>query len=91
MDGFAWELLRRLPLARAVLRGFGYTFDSAMLDGLFAAHRGRCYEDTFRFPQLVTLILDALTTYQGSGQRVFVAGQSGGSIGRAAAGSSRRP
>lgn len=80
MDGFAWELLRRLPLARAVLRGFGYTFDSAMLDGLFAAHRGRCYEDTFRFPQLVTLILDALTTHQGSGHRAFVAAAAAGTL-----------
>lgn len=80
MDGFEMELLRRLPLAQAVLRGFGYTFDAATLNALFARHRGRCYEDTFRFPDLVSLILEALTTHQGSGHRAFVAAATAGTL-----------
>ncbi len=80
MDGFQAELWRRLPLAQAVLRGFGYALDPARLDALFAEHRGRCYEDIFRFPQLVALILDALTTHQGSGHRAFVAAAACGAL-----------
>jgi len=80
MDGFQAELLRRLPLAQAVLRGMNFALDPATLDALFAEHRGRCYQDIFRFPQLVTLILEALTTHQGSGHRAFVAAATNGTL-----------
>jgi hypothetical protein len=80
MDGFEVELLRRLPLAQAVLRGFGYALDPAALEALFAEHRGRCYQDVFEFSQLVELVLEALTTHQGSGHRAFVAAAQAGTL-----------
>lgn len=75
MDGFQTELLRRLPLAQAVLRGFGFMLDPATLGEIFRRHRGRCYEDILRFDQLVYLIRDALTVHHGSGHRAFTAAQ----------------
>lgn len=80
MDGFQAELLRRLPLAQAVLRGFSYMLDSATLAEVFQQHRGRCYEDILRFDQLVYLIRDALTIHHGSGHRAFTAAQAAGAL-----------
>ncbi len=71
MDGFRVELLRRLPLAQAVLRLFGYALDGPTLAELFERHRGRGYENVLRFPELVGLIRDALTIHHGSGHRAF--------------------
>jgi hypothetical protein len=75
MDGFQVELLGRLPLGQAVLRGFSYMLDSATLAEVFEQHRGRCYEDILRFDQLVYLVRDALTVHHGSGHRAFVAAE----------------
>jgi hypothetical protein len=80
MDGFQGELLRRLPLAQAVLRVFGYALDSAMLQALFQAQRGPCYQDLLRFDQLVFLIRDALTVHHGSGHRAFSEAQAEGCL-----------
>lgn len=71
MDGFQAELLSRLPLAQAALRVFGYSLDESTLDAVFSEHRGRCYESELRFAELVYLVRDALTLYQGSGNRAF--------------------
>jgi hypothetical protein len=71
MDGFEVELLRRLPLAQAALRVFGYSLDSAMLGKVFEQHRGRCYQDVLTFEKLVYLVLDALTVHAGSGHQAF--------------------
>jgi hypothetical protein len=80
MDGFQVELLRRLPLGQAVLRGFAYMLDSATLARVFEQHRGRCYEDILRFDQLVYLIRDALTIHHGSGHRAFSAAEVNGQL-----------
>lgn len=80
MDGFQAELLRRLPLAQAVLRGFAYTLDAATLAEVFQQHRGRCYEDILRFDQLVYLIRDALTVHHGSGHRAFTTAERNGQL-----------
>jgi hypothetical protein len=80
MDGFQGELLRRLPLAQAVLRVFGYALDSAMLQDVFQSHRGQCYEDLLRFEQLVYLIRDALTVHHGSGHQAFSEAQAEGRL-----------
>jgi hypothetical protein len=80
MDGFQMELLRRLPLGQAVLRGFAYMLDSATLAEVFQHHRGRCYEDILRFDQLVYLIRDALAVHQGSGHRAFTAAEINGQL-----------
>jgi len=80
MDGFQRELLRRLPLAQGVLRVVGYALDSGTLASLFAAHRGRCYEDILTFDRLVALVMDALTVYRGSGNQAFCAAQARGEL-----------
>src|SRR5688572_30758623 len=80
MDGFQVELLRRLPLADAVLSLFGYVLDEPFLDGLFEAHRGRCYQDTLRFATLVCLVRDALLVHDGSGRQSFDRGREDGTL-----------
>jgi hypothetical protein len=80
MDGFQVELMRRLPLGQAVLRGFSYMLDSARLAEVFERHRGRCYEDILRFEQLVYLVRDALTVHHGSGHRAFTAAELNGRL-----------
>jgi hypothetical protein len=80
MDGFQVELLRRLPLGQAVLRGFAYMLDSAALAEVFQQHRGRCYEDILRFDQLVYLVREALTVHHGSGHRAFAAAEIDGRL-----------
>jgi len=80
MDGFQVELLRRLPLAQAVLRLFEYALDAETLAGLYEGHRGRGYEDVLRFPELVGLIRDALTIHHGSGHRAFRAAAARGGL-----------
>src|SRR3954451_12168882 len=49
---FQRELLARLPLADSVLSLLGYLWSPSFLDGLFDAHRGRCYEQDLTFPRL---------------------------------------
>ena len=80
MDGFQAELLRRLPLAQAVLRGFACMLDEAALTEIFRQHRGRCYESILRFDQLVYLIRDALTIHHGSGHGAFSSAQRSGHL-----------
>jgi hypothetical protein len=80
MDGFQEELLHRLPLAQAALRVFGYALDTTMLQEVFEAHRGHCYEDALRFDQLVYLIRDALAVHHGSGHQAFAAAEAEGQL-----------
>jgi hypothetical protein len=68
---FQQELLARLPLAEAVLMMFSHTLDGPFLDGLFAEHRGRCYEDQLTFAALTYLVRDALLVHGGSGRKSF--------------------
>ena len=72
VEGFQLELLARLPLAQAALRVFGYALDEPTLAAVFTAHRGRCYERELHFANLVYLVRDALTLYQGSGNRALM-------------------
>jgi Transposase DDE domain len=65
---FALEVLRRLPLAEAFYALFGYTAADTVLEALFDHHRGRCYEDKLSFAELVRVLADALTRYQGRGR-----------------------
>jgi hypothetical protein len=72
-DAFARELTRRSPLAAAALAAMDFAMDdAAALDAVFAAHRGRCYEDVVRFPDLVRLLRDALLRHDGSGHGMYV-------------------
>ena len=72
MDRFEAELMRRSPLAACVLGLSDYVFDDRLLAGVWAAHRGRCYEDVLRFPDLLRLLRDALLRHGGSAHALFV-------------------
>ncbi len=65
------ELWASMPLAEAVVQVFQYVGDDARLQAIFDANRGRCYDDVIRFPNLVTLIGDALLEHGGSGNQSF--------------------
>lgn len=65
MEGFDREVCRRLPLAEAVWRVFGYVCDAELLNGIFERHRGRSYQKQITFPALVQLIADVLLEHQG--------------------------
>jgi hypothetical protein len=70
-DPFALETLARLPLAESFYTLWGYLATDDALDALFEQHRGRCYQDQLRFPELVAVLADALTRYHGSGRRAI--------------------
>ena len=72
MDSAGMQALwAKMPLAEAVLQVFRYVGDDAFLQTLFDKQRGRCYDDKIRFPELVTLIGDALLNHGGSGNQSF--------------------
>lgn len=67
MDGFAREVLDRLPLAEAVMQLWGYVAAPDPLEATFQTHRGRSYENQLSFTTIVQLVADALLEYEGSG------------------------
>src|SRR5216684_2384675 len=71
-DPFALEVLAELPLADAFYTLWGYIATDKVLKELFDRHRGKCYDDKLTFPQLVSVLTDALTRYQGSGNRAII-------------------
>ena len=73
-------LWAKLPLAEAVLQVFRYVGDDARLQAIFDKKRGRCYDDAIRFPDLVTLVGDALLEHGGSGNQSFSRAQETGKL-----------
>ena len=71
MDGFEIEMMRRLPLAQAVLRLFGYTFSDDFLNSIYEGGRGRGYEREVTFPRMFQLVHDALLIHHGSARQCF--------------------
>jgi Transposase DDE domain len=71
MDDLARTVLARLPLAEAVLLVWSWIAEEGFLQGLFAQHRGRCYDKALSFPVLVQLIADALLEDGGSARQAF--------------------
>lgn len=69
--GFDREVLRRLPLAEAVLSLWSFLLEPTFLDELFQRHRGRSFEDVLKFSVFVELIADALVQHRGSGRQAF--------------------
>lgn len=61
----------KLPLAEAVVQVLQFVGNEARLQAIFDRHRGRCYDKQIRFPDLVTLIGDALLEHGGSGHQSF--------------------
>lgn len=72
---FFGEVIRRLPLADAVLHLLGYALDKTFLDECFQKHRGQCYEDTLSFPKLVEILTDALLVQHGSARQALLEAQ----------------
>lgn len=70
MDGR--DVLKRLPLAQAVLGVWGSCASDEVLDGVFDGARGRSYEGTLTFPELVRLFSDAIVGHGGSGRQSIV-------------------
>lgn len=71
MDRPSEEVLARMPLAEGVLLLWKWVTYEERLEGLWNAHRGRCYEKIISFSLMVHLIADALLKYEGSGRRSF--------------------
>ena len=72
MTAFENELMRRSPLAGAVLEISDFIFDPQLLDSIYAEHRGRCYEDKLDFNTFLRLMRDALVRHGGSAHKLFV-------------------
>ena len=72
MDAFEEELMRRSPLAACVLETGDFIFDDRLLESIWQAHRGRCYQDVLRFQDFLRLMRDALVRHGGSAHRLFV-------------------
>lgn len=68
---FDCEVLRRVPLAEAVLSLWAFVMETEFLDGVFERHRGRSFEDVLTFPVFVELMADALLQHRGSGRQAF--------------------
>jgi hypothetical protein len=58
-------------LAESFYLVWGYLASDAVLKDLFDSHRGKCYQDQLTFPELVRVLLDAVTRYHGSGSRAI--------------------
>jgi Transposase DDE domain len=77
MNTFEQELMRRSPLAAAVLEMSDFIFDDQLLDSIYARHRGRCYEDVLGFADFLRLMRDALVRHGGSAHKLFIELESG--------------
>jgi hypothetical protein len=72
MDAAGMQTLwAKMPLAEAVVQVFRYVGDDTRLQAIFDKERGRCYDNRIRFPDMVTLIGDALLEHGGSGNQSF--------------------
>ena len=72
MNAFEKELMRRSPLAGAVLEISDFIFNDELLDSIYTRFRGRCYEDVLGFSSFLRLMRDALIRHGGSGHKLFV-------------------
>src|ERR1044072_8241467 len=72
MDAAGMQALwSKMPLAEAVLQVFQFVGSTTRLQAIFDEHRGRCYDKRIHFPDLVTLIGQALLEHGGSGHQSF--------------------
>ena len=68
---YSLDTLHRLPLAEAFYQVWAFVAPADFLATLFGQHRGRCYQDLLSFSELVHVLADAITRYQGSGHRAI--------------------
>src|ERR1700690_2144289 len=74
------KLWASMPLAEAVVQVFQYVGNDARLQAIFDENRGQCYDSKIRFPNMVTLIADALLEYGGSGNQSFARARENGEL-----------
>ncbi len=72
---FARSVIRKVPLAEAVLLLWQHICEAEALDRLFAEHRGAGYERVLKFSVMVNLVADALLEHAGSGRQSFQRGR----------------
>ena len=70
-DPFDVRVLAELPLAESFYVLWGYLATDQVLEDLFDQYRGQCYQDQLPFAELVGVLVDAITRYQGSGNRAI--------------------
>lgn len=68
---FDQAVAQRLPLAESMFRLLNHALDRQTMQGVFASHRGRSYEDAISFPLCVDLLAEALLKSHGSAHRAF--------------------
>jgi hypothetical protein len=61
----------RLPLAEAVLQTFAYLTEESFLAGVYDKYRGRSYEWSLSFANLLGVITDALLEHEGCAHRAL--------------------
>lgn len=71
MDAFARRTLEQLPLVEAVMHCCQWALESEALQQIFQEHRGRSYQDTLTFENIVQLVGSALIDHGGSGNQAF--------------------
>jgi hypothetical protein len=80
MDAARMQAVWAMPLAEAVVEVFQFVGNEARLQTIFDEHRGRCYDKRIRFPDLVTMIGDALLEHGGSGNQSFSRAREAGEL-----------
>ncbi len=80
MEGFARDVLVRLPLAEAVWTLLRHVLDEEFLTQLFEDHRGTGSDQKVSFALLVRLVNDALLEHRGSGRQSFQAAREAGQL-----------
>lgn len=72
MNSFERELMRRSPLAAAVLETCDHVFSDELLNSIWGRYRGQCYEDVLCFDDLIRMMRDALIRHKGSAHKLFI-------------------
>jgi hypothetical protein len=72
MNSFERELMRRSPLAAAVLETCDHVFCDELLNSIWETDRGRCYDDVLSFDDLIRMMRDALIRHEGSAHKLFI-------------------
>ena len=80
MGSFELEVCRRLPLAEAVWRMWGWVCEPVFLEDLFERHRGRSYTRELTFGNMVQLMADALLQHEGSGHQSWQRAEEAGTL-----------
>ena len=74
------EIIKRLPLADAVVHLLGFVCNEEFLEDFYEEHRGQCYEDTLSFTRLVEILTDALLVHHGSARQALLDAQKKGTL-----------